>query len=218
MPNNNDKNNIIWKRFSVVINVFLAFFTSFILVVNGFLIYYTYQSNERLEKLFVGQNKPLIDVTPISIAQNNKKRTHSTTMFSVVNYSGFEAREIRIDVKYGEGNAWITKWEEANDVNSGDGLQIGHFYRSAPKLFITKLEAGKTVEKEFVENPLYTSGSLNLEKVCADPNGYPVFVRVTWHNEKGRIFDEIHKYTLICTKDSGRAFAFIPEGIISRKD
>ena len=54
-----------------------------------------------------------------------------------------------------------------------------------------------------------------------------VFMRVTWENDNGHVFDEIHQYNLLCTEsvqeedselDSGLSFTFIPEGIISQKN
>src|SRR5437879_5693173 len=60
------------------------------------------QGNERAEKLFTGQNQPLIDVTPITIKQVYVSGdTQAVTLFSIANYSGFKAHDIAIDLKYG---------------------------------------------------------------------------------------------------------------------
>lgn len=183
-------------------------------------LYFSARTNKRAEKLFVGQNKPLVDVTPVGIFQN-EGGTHCTIEFSVVNYSGFTAYDIGIDVKYGKGNDWILKWNEAYRDNETkkkeeikEGVVIEKRYLSAPRLFIEKLEAGGTATKDF-EGSLYILGSLPLEEKFKDSKwkeGYPIFVRVTWQNENKHTFDEIHKYRLICTREGlGRSFTFIPD-------
>jgi hypothetical protein len=205
---------------SNLINGFIAFF-AFVAII------FTWQSSIRTGKLFVGQNKPLIDVSPIGITQ--EANGQSKTSFSVVNYSGFVAYKIAIDVKYEESNKWISEWRKARNEKKEKGekkeVVVGKFYPSTPEPLIPKLSPGKTKDRDVF-------GSLNLEKKLCDPNdpnrwsgGYPVFVRVSWQNKKGHVFDEIHKYKLVCTRDnegsdpgSGRAFTFIPEGVISRKD
>lgn len=204
----------------------IVYLTFIIVVVNVVLVYYTYQSNERAEKLFVGQNKPLIDVTPIRIAQieDSNVGKHGVTLFSIANYSGFVAKEIRIDVKYGD-NDWISEWIKANEdnkinkKNKKEGIVKNRLYKSTTStksgLFIPRLEPGETEEKKHVS---IVSGSLDLEnQVCSKGDeGFQVLVRVTWENIKGHVFDEIRKYRLICTKvESGRALTFIYEGIIS---
>ena len=219
MVNKNDKKSM-WEHIKE--NPLL----SLIVVANLVLVCFNYQSNERMGKLFVGQNKPLIDVTPISIKPlvskvGKDKPDMAKTMFSVVNYSGFDAYDIVIDVKYGEVNSWISEWSKANDDNKKEikGVVIGKTFLSAPKAptpksFIPKLESD---DVGYSRN----TGSLDLQgKVCSEgAKGYPVLVRVTWRNKLGHVFDEIHEYRLICTKVySGRSFTFIPKGIISQKD
>jgi len=185
----------------------------------------TSQANERSEKLFVGQNKPIIDVTPIGIVQteliDEKKTKMCTTLFSVVNYSGFDAKNISVDIAY-EGNVYISEWLRAKK-DSGikkikgldQNLVSGHLYPSRPDVQIKELKAGQVKEHRGI------NGSLNLDKrvVGKGKIGLPVHIRVTWENDKGHVFDEIHKYKLLCTTaEEGHAFTFIPEGIISKKN
>jgi len=220
----------------------MAFLTACIVMANLVFVYYNRRANERLEKLFIGQNKPLIDVTPIGISQENK--THSKTSFSVVNYSGFPAYNIAVDFRYGKSKAWISEWlkarNEKDKKGEKKGVVIGHFYPSTPEIripklesgetavLIPKLESGKTEVNDFEGLPPFVIGALDLEEeVCSKgKDGHTIWVRVTWQNEKKHIFDEIHQYKLIGTKDTddcpdsgtGRAFTFIPEGIISHKN
>lgn len=209
------------------------------------------QANERAEKQFVGQNKPLIEVTPIGISQDEPDKC--ITFFSVLNYSGFKAREILIDIRYGDpNNAWLGEWDkahiDANDKEDACGVEIDKIYFSAPKkdpnVYIQELISGGSVgnsckkNHKFVEDMLtceiskhpHVRGAIILDNKFGEPNNstfsHPVFVRVSWQNEKGHIFDEIHEYELIGTKDNigkepntwrGRAFTFIPKGVISNK-
>lgn len=198
----------------------LTLFTSLIVLANLVMVWYTFRSNQRADRLFIGQNKPLIDITPISISpdESEKKEKMVTTRFSVVNYSGFVAKNIRIDADYGEDNIWLSEWVKADRDNKGEkkGVVKGKSFLSAPKVLIQELKPGITEGKT-----AFVCGSLDLEEsVCkAGHVGYPVLVRVMWENEGGHVFDEVHKYELVCTPvDSGRAFTFIPKGIKSKKD
>ena len=210
----------------------LAYLTVFLVLANLLLAYYGCRANSRAKKLFVGQNKPLIDVAPIGIihgiAEDENKMC--ATLFSVVNYSGFVAYNILIDVAY-EGNVWILEWLRAEkDRKEKEGknkekvvVTKGYYPSISTRKTIKKLIPGETREKDFEGKAIGISGSLDLEKrvVSKGKEGFPVFVRLTWENNRGHVFDEIHKYKLICTKgvsESGRAFTFIPEGIISQKN
>ncbi len=208
----------------------------------------THQSNERAEKLFVGQNKPLIDVIPISIIQGERKdgTKMCATRYSVVNYSGFDAYNIGYDIKY--GSDWISEWVKAKDSikeiakkkaddNKKEKVEkrviLNHSYISRPKVIIPKLMSGETIggdfkwppldasgELDFKRLPRYASGEFDLEAHVVDKDeGFPVLMRVTWENKSGHVFDEIHKYKLLCTDvGQGLSFTFIPEGIISQKN
>lgn len=193
------------------------------------LLDYTRQANERAEKLFVGQNKPLIDVAPIGIVQSKRKdgTKMCTTQFSVVNYSGFVAKQIAIDVKYGD-NVWISEWVKADNERKEKeekGVEtrvvLNHLYPSIPKVLISELKPGTTEKRDFEWPFVYTSAQLDLEVNVVDKKneGFPVLVRVTWQNEDEHVFEKIHNYKLLCTTvGSGRAFTFIHEGIISQRN
>jgi hypothetical protein len=191
-------------------------------------LWLTLKANIRAERLYVGQNQPLIDVTPIGISQD-AAGTHATTVFSIINYSGFKAYNIGIDLKYGS-NSWILEWIKARDekttTNPLGGVVKGKVYMSRSSRIIREIKPGETKENVEGGEKIVVSGSLKLESdVCAKGNnGIPVLVRVTWQNLNHHVFDEVHKYRLICTTDTnltdlrgGRAFTFIPEGIISKK-
>lgn len=204
----------------------LAVATIILALVTTVTLLYVKQSDERAEQVFIGENRPRLDVTPIAIAQDTST-VQATTFFSVVNYSGFIAYDISLDIRYGdsENTAWIGEWRKAKTDLDGKGAAQGVVdgtpYLSRPTPLIPQLGVGQTTSGQ----QIMSKGSLNLETVCTyGPKGLPVFVRVTWRNENGHVFDEIHKYKLICTKvsetgkpGSGRAFTFIPEGIVSQK-
>lgn len=189
-------------------------------------LYIAHQTNERAELLFVGEHRPSIDVTPIAISQS-PDGTQAMTAFSIVNYSGFKAYKIGIDLKYGD-YGWILEWRRARDGKSpsAQGVVRGTFYPSPPNFQIEELAPGETTKRDETGNVLGITGALSLEgDVCAKgPLGFPILIRVAWQNVSGHVFDEVHKYSLLCTKDSeqsdpatGRSFTFIPEGIRSQK-
>jgi hypothetical protein len=217
-------------------NNILIWVTAIIAIANVLLVCLTYMSisqtraslrfantaNERSEKLFVGQNMPLIDVTPMEVIQEG---TQAMTTFTVQNYSGFKAYKIGLDLKYGD-HSWILEWRKASDEKSqkrqAKGVVADKFYSLSPQVSIEELGPGESIDKDKEGKRIGIKGALNMEKdVCGDgKEGMPVLVRVSWQNENQHTFDEIHAYTMLCTTagDGGRAFTFVPQGIVSKKD
>ncbi len=211
------------------------YLTLIIVVIYALLFLIAFLSYRKTAKLFVGQNKPLIDVTPIGIVQVGRDdgTKMCATLYSVVNYSGFDAYNIAYDIKY--GSDWISEWVKADD-NRKEKVEkrvtLNHLYISRPKVIIPKLMPGETIggdfkwppdasgELDFKWPPPHASGEFDLEVHVVDKDeGFPVLMRVTWENESGHVFDEIHKYKLLCTDvGPGLSFTFIPEGIISQKN
>jgi hypothetical protein len=195
--------------------------TMVIAMANLVLIYYTVQSNTRAAQAFVAENRPLLDITPIAIAQNFDG-IHASTEISISNFSGFSAHEVGVDLKYGE-NSWINEWikadEDAKKKRNDSDVVKSVWYQSTPQPIIKKLEPGETQTTKKLG--LFMSGSLNLEEVVAKgKEGLTVSIRVTWQNEKGHVFDAVHDYRLIGTVSSakGRSFTFIPKGLVSQKE
>ncbi|MFH0771416.1 MAG: hypothetical protein V1933_02230 [Candidatus Omnitrophota bacterium] len=86
-----------FPKFNVLVKkVNLSFLTFLIAVAT---LWFVVATNSRAEKLFIGSNMPLIDVSPITVSQHlNGDNYYTTTTFSVSNYSGFKAYKIGIDL------------------------------------------------------------------------------------------------------------------------
>jgi len=190
-------------------------------VIMAIILFYTYKSYNQTRKILVGQNTPLIDVSPIAVIQQPEEQV--VTVCSIANYSGFDAHNIGVDVKY-QGD-WIGEYEKANSEKKYKGGKDRVIplkrYNTRTKTVIKKIVPGDTKKYH-----VHSGGALSLEiNVCKKGKvGIPVWIRVSWENKKGHVFDEIHKYRLICAKDNqephpgtGRAFTFIPHGIESKK-
>jgi hypothetical protein len=222
------KRNLLNPVLKPITKNHIAYLTLLVVIANVFLAYSSHRANtraekanKRAEKLFVGQNKPLIDVTPIGIytgiAKNGNKMC--ATLYSILNYSGFDANNISVDIAY-EGNVYISEWLRAkkdSERKKKEGVDpnviLNYLYPSRPDVQIPELKSGEVKEYRGA------SGSLDLDKRVVDmgKKGFPVLIRVTWENDIGHVFDEIRKYKLLCTKEGiGHAFTFIPEGIISQ--
>ena len=203
---------------------------SIIIAVCAFFL--TYQAHVRTEKLFISQNVPVIDVSPIQIVQTKNGNAYfTTTILRVVNSSGFDAHKIRIDLKYGP-IVWIGEWLKADEkkkkkAKNEEILNLNDPYELLPRVSIEKLPAWK--QKDTKQQEGGTRGELSLTEYVMKKGekGLPVLVRVVWQNEHGRIFDEVHKYKLLGTEvnvkdgDSdtvGHSFTFVPEGIAYKKD
>ena len=145
-----------------------------------------------------------------------------TTHLSVINHTGFAACNVVIDFSYG-GIVYISAWVQAeNDRKEKErkiveekDVVIGQYYPSlSKKNSIPLLTHNERIIISF-------TGQLDLEKQVSSKGkeGYTILVRVKWENERGTVFEEIHKYKLISTiVGEGRNFTFIPEGIISQKN
>lgn len=177
---------------------------------------YSNISNERSEKLYVVQNQPMIDVTPVCISQRPVGNTTSvTTFFSIYNYSGFKALNVRVDLKYGDRD-WIVQWKMAYENANKSESSIK--YDTLGKLIAEELDAGKKSQgniEYFMQPDLAVGGVLDLEKdVCnIDGKSMNVKIRTTYQNEFMHVFDQITEYKLICTKagNGGKSFTFIQE-------
>jgi len=203
-----------WQPFSTVL-------TALLLICNLYFVFYNLKANNRFEKLYISQIRPLIAVAPVGVTQDTKIE-QVTTIFSILNYSGFEAYKIGVDIKY-EDKSWILEWRKAHlereSKGDGKGVIDGKLYNTTPETIVQFLEAEEGVQRKI-------KGACNLETVCSKgADGIKVLIRVKWENKSGYVFDEVHQYKLICTRDNdgqdsgaGRAFNFIPEGIISQKN
>ncbi len=186
-----------------------------IALANICLVIITLLSFKRTGKVFVGQNKPLIDITPIFLGQSTKG-THVAIELSVSNYSGFTAFNIGFDVRYGE-RGWHGEWIKASEQPGG--VKIAYRYDPLPKAIVPILKSGETIKAK-PDSPPFSSGALNLENDVCKNGEITVQIRVRWENKNHHIFDEVHEYKLICTKTSendGRSFTFIPAGVVSKK-
>jgi hypothetical protein len=180
---------------------------------------YTHASHRRERMLYTGQRKPLIDSTPMGLLPDPQRKAAAIT-FTVVNYSGFTARNVDIDLKYG-ANDWIGQWVKAKDDSLKKKNQQSSSNPDAVTFIpvvsakIRKLKPGKTMPFELST----IKGSVDLEAICKNrEKGHDIFVRTTWENDCGHRFDEVNKYKLLCTEvDGGKSFTFVPKGNISRK-
>lgn len=180
-----------------------------------------YNSNTRAEQLFMEQIRPLVGVTPIAVRQRPENQTE--IYYSITNYSGFPAKNITINLKYG-GHDWINEWLKANSnataTAANDGVVMDHFYISHPTNYLIPfIKAGESHTSTGPGMPPYTRGALTLEtEVCNLSDGLPISIWLTWENEHGHVFSKINEYKLRCTKGAGsagpssaRAFTFLPK-------
>jgi len=189
--------------------------------------------NNRSQKLFVAANTPLVDVSPVgvSLSKDPQGVWFASTYLNFANYSGFKALNVGVDLKYGESGGWISEWLKAEEERTVNGKAKGiipekeTFFASSPNIMVSELQPGQTTEKDVRDKAIVLTGALDAksQQTCVEGGSLPVTLRATWQNAAGHTFDEIHKYSLICTRvgdehKSGYAFTFIPEGILSKKD
>lgn len=170
------------------------------------------QENERTEKLFVEHIKPVVVATPIKIYRTGLAKDGNkmcATELSIVNHSAFIACNVRTDLSYG-GVVYIGSWLYADEdrQEKEKGVVNGQYSQSmSNKTLIQRLG-----EKE--RKILIFVGALDLDKevVSKGNEGFPVHAKVTWENDRGRVFYETYKYKLTCTTvEEGEHYTFTPE-------
>ena len=185
-------------------------------------LFFAIQSDDRAEKMFTSNIKPLIQNRPIDfeIAQAIEGTTWRTKL-EVINYSGFDAFNITSDLKYGT-NDWLVEWFMANKKKLEEKNALGKPLTDWEKKelinyeppIIKKLEAGHRVETRVL------GAAPSRSNFCETARDHEkIFVRTAWANEKGHTFDLIREYTLLCTfANGGRHYSFIPENIVSPEE
>lgn len=160
---------------------------------------YAHRSNQRSEQLFAGQRRPIIQVRPIAI-KDYPEFPAVETILSIVNYSGFIARNISFDLKYDDYD-WCYEWIRADqDKKQAISNVSGKTYT---------ISAG-TIEELHPEKSHQASirGTLDLNEVCKNKK-INVYVKARWENESNFIFEKIWQYSLICTTTGeGRSIDF----------
>lgn len=185
-----------------------------------FIWWEAHKENLRAEQLFGSQVRPLIQSTPDHVYYDPVSKM-MTTKVVVTNYSGFDAYNISVDVKYSGDYPWIGEWKraEADDLQK---KKSGETKTRDPSSYSTKAVAIKSLAAETsAEGPV--TGFLPLYDLCEPQKEKrkesDVFVRTTWENKKRHVFDRVRRYTLVCTKvGEGRSFTFVPQEIVSQED
>jgi len=151
-------------------------------------------------ELNTARMRPLIDVTPIEVkSTGNARRQHTILNLAITNYSGFEARNVRMDLNYNspENHGWIGEWVKSNK-QSKTGIDTNKTYHSYAYFLIGDLDPGK-------HKTTSISGEFNLKiDVCENKDPKPVLVRITWEGENGSAFDEIQRFDWICNIAKGK--------------
>lgn len=140
-------------------------------------LFYTYKSNDRAEKLFGSQIRPLIQDRPIKINIQEKAQFVETTL-QVINYSGFDAFDISFDLKYAN-NDWVRQWimsrkDHLSNKKEKTMEEVEELkgYSMEP-LIVPYLPAGKEATRT-------ATGALTLKEIlAAQPSGLDVLVRTT---------------------------------------
>lgn len=160
---------------------------------------FAYRSNQRAEQLFMGQRRPILQVRPIAI-KDYPEFPAVETFLSIINYSGFIARNISFDLKYNH-NDWCGEWLRAEKNKKPATSNVSEKYYSISESIIDELQPGCFHEASI-------RGVLNLDDVCKKKN-IPVYVKARWENESKFIFEKIWQYNLICTSAAeGRSIDF----------
>lgn len=201
-----------WEKYKVLLHFIRKFvkrnLAIIVLIISTITLGFTCLADRRAEeadkraiKLFFAQMKSLIDIDPnddIVLEPENM----ATLFFEYVNYSGFVATNVIIDIKFGPPpHEFLLKWLVADPKKT---------------IKVKELMPGERRKDKY-------TASLNLNNKFGEKDkyyieGYPFFFWAQWKNENGSTSEIIYEYRLNKTKDvEHNAYYFKYERKITEK-
>jgi hypothetical protein len=176
-------------------------------------------SNKRAERLYQAQRVSDIIVTPISfkILDPETKPIMATLCYNLINYTGFKASNIRVDVSF--SNVWIKEWV----INAAESLQekknkgelltekeeneLTFYKRQVAEFKVTRFELKpKQVSEEIKTTGEFTSQENKLK------------IRISWESENKAPFGKFYTFNIERSEAHGKYFyVLIPEIVTSVK-
>ncbi len=183
----------------------------------GGMFWSTMKTEQRAEQLFGSQVRPLLQEQITGVLTGTTNAAGGVT-FDIVNYSGFDASDVRYDFKFGT-NDWLVPWVEADarrleQLKNRTPEEESNFNWYSKKMWrIGPIKAGARRELQAV------TGSVNLDTVCKSGKGMEVLSRLIWKNDRGHAFDRIRRFELRCTRvGTGTAFNAVPLGVVAQDE
>ena len=138
-------------------------------------------------------------------------------LFTLVNYSAFDAKDIHVDLKYGN-RPYIAEWVSADNNNKNIKKRLNKKEISYSLFVLTRtslpvLKAGEESED------LKIGGNIDLTTDVCKVGEIPVFIRLSWKSDNGYKYNRTYEYKLRCTMvDQGKSFVLFPHQIVSREE
>jgi hypothetical protein len=187
-----------------------AFISTVALVIALMSAHYT-RKNYNLASL-LGKEKmnPKLQVNLRDFYNNVPVAGAALASIKVVNYSSFTAIDVWCDVKFG-GADWVGDWCKGKIQeleNKGDD--------KTPEecTYLSSLKQNLQKKSELTPNDShYINASGVIPKDICDiarvDNVFPIHVKLSWRNEKGRVFEVTKKYGCYCIKVGASESFFI---------
>jgi len=148
--------------------------------------------------------RPLLSIRPITAEPTTSVHGKFVgTTIQVVNYSGFDAFNVTVDMRYRTGPTamWIREWVNA--------------YKNSkrPELKLDIKDADTYTVRSGEGRAIMLRGGLDIEEsVCkSDLKRLPIDIWTQWDSEKGQRFEKIETWQLLCTEVyDGKSFSFEP--------
>jgi hypothetical protein len=144
---------------------------------------------------------PQLQIRPKKFLKGYPKVSHSTVIYEIVNHSNFPAFDVESDLKFNK-NDWINNWSNTRakelekkgnnrTLEEDNEMKIRKIASASHK----KLEPGEEVQKMI--NVICPKDVCDLAKA---QNGFHICLKIVWYSEKKQKFEEVKKYSLLCTK------------------
>ena len=162
---------------------------------------------------------PQLQIRPVAFTKDVPKKGQGMTTIELLNYSDSPAFNLEFDLKYGS-NDWIKAWNRARVKelekigDSRTAEQNNELnYRKEGLYPLKKLDPGMVAKVQVtgaVPDDICEKARVN--------NEFLVLLKVEWHGEKGRVFERIIEYGLLCTKvGTSEDYSFLSGRIVSEK-
>lgn len=188
----------------------IAFISTVALVIALLSAYYTRKSYNLASLLGEEKMNPALQVSLRGFYNNVPVAGAALASIEAINYSSFPALDVWSDVKFG-GADWIGDWCKAKMQeleNKGDDRTSEECtYLSSLKQNLQKKRKLAPKDSHYIK----ASGTIPkdiCDIACVD-NVFPIHLKLSWRNEKGRVFEVTKKYGCYCIKVGASESFFI---------
>lgn len=167
--------------------------------------------------LYQAQKMSEIQVNPISFMTFTRPKTNehmARLYYSIINYTGFRASNVRVDAKFSSNSDWIHEWIAVAAEGLESMKKNGELLTEDQKIELDSYKKNiETFASERLDMEPDSTGNGSLQGAFKyQPDKENVLkIRLSWESENNAHFDKIFIFKLGLTEAYGaRSFIVIP--------